>query len=184
MAGLPLLLALGVGINWVAWRRAGINVDVLFELDRQSNINVNQYHEMPAFLLCTLAITMWATFAAETPGVSPGYYILLWFSFLAAFLLNPFPVFHYHARWWICRSLIRVTMNGILQVEVSWWIPLPLFSWHVRMLTRQTPAVQRFMARRPAVFAALQPRQHVLWVICGLYASSAGILTSTYLHRL
>ena len=119
IAGVPLLLALGVGVNWVAWRRVGVNVDVLFELDRQNTLDLDQYHEMPAFLICTLAITVWATFATEAPGVSPGYYILLWFAFVAVFLFNPFPIFHYHARWWICRTLIRVTMSGILQVEVS-----------------------------------------------------------------
>jgi len=117
IAGVPLLLALGVGVNWVAWRRVGVNVDVLFELDRQNTLDLDQYHEMPAFLICTLAITVWATFATEAPGVSPGYYILLWFAFVAVFLFNPFPIFHYHARWWICRTLIRVTMSGILQVE-------------------------------------------------------------------
>ena len=96
-----------------------MNVDVLFEVDRQNSLDIDQYHEIPAFLACTLAMAMWATFATETPGVSPGFYILLWSAFVAAFLLNPFPIFHYHARWWICRTLIRVTMSGILQVEVS-----------------------------------------------------------------
>jgi hypothetical protein len=116
---LPVLLALGVGINLVGWTLAHINIPLVFYFDTRTHLDYRVYLEIPSLLLCTLAWCFWLSFNAVSTTVSPQVWPIVWLISTILILFNPFPVFHAHARWWIIRSTFRVFSAGLFKVQVS-----------------------------------------------------------------
>lgn len=115
---LPTFLALTVGFNLIAWQRARIDVPVVFSFDRRTHLHIHEYFELPTFLLMTLSACMYLSFSVYTTSTPPQLWPLVWLFSTLAFFLNPLPILHYHARWWLLRSLCRVVASGLIQVEV------------------------------------------------------------------
>lgn len=73
----------------------------------QTAIDVNQYLELPAFMLfchtlCfALAVFNWP--APISPKAWPAVYLVL----LVLILVNPLPILHVHARYWLIHRLVR-----------------------------------------------------------------------------
>lgn len=116
---LPVLLAVGIGVNLVGWNRAHINVPLVFYFDSRTMVDFRQYLEIPTFFLCTLAYCLWLSFTVVSNTISPQVWPLVWLFSTIAVLFNPAPVFHKSARWWIIRSTLRVITAGLVRVEVS-----------------------------------------------------------------
>lgn len=120
---LPVLLAVGIGINLVGWNRAHINVPLVFYFDSRTMVDFRQYLEIPTFFLCTLAYCLWLSFTVVSSTISPQVWPLVWLFSTIAVLFNPAPIFHKNARWWIIRSTLRVITAGLVRVEFrDFWL--------------------------------------------------------------
>jgi len=115
---LPTFLAFMVGFNIVAWGKARIDTPVVFSFDRRTHLHTHEYFEAPSFLLMTLSACLYLSFSARAAFVPPEAWIYVWLWSTLAFILNPFNVCHFHARWWFVRSLCRVVTGGLIEVEV------------------------------------------------------------------
>jgi hypothetical protein len=117
----PVLLALSMGLNLIAWAKARIDVPVVFSFDRRTHIHRHAFFELPAFFLLTLSLCFYASFSVWTwtRTFPPTIWPMLWLVSSLVLLTNPLPYFHYHARWWLVRSTFRVFASGLIQVEVS-----------------------------------------------------------------
>jgi hypothetical protein len=56
---LPVVFAMLVSINLLAWVSARINYPLIFELDDRGQIDFRQYLELPAALWCLLCYCFW-----------------------------------------------------------------------------------------------------------------------------
>jgi hypothetical protein len=116
---LPVLLAVGAGVNLITWHQAHINVNLIYSFDLRTALDFRQYLEIPAFFFCTLSYCLWLSFTVVSDTISPQVWPLVWLFTTAAILFNPLPVFHKSARWWIIRTTARVLSAGAATVEVS-----------------------------------------------------------------
>lgn len=82
-------------------------------------MDYRQYLEIPSLLICTLAYCLWLSFTVVSDTISPQVWPLVWFFSTIVIILNPAPIFHREARWWIVRSTVRVLTAGLVRVEVS-----------------------------------------------------------------
>ena len=116
---LPVLLAVGAGVNLIAWHQAHINVNLIYSFDLRTALDFRQYLEIPAFFFCTLSYCLWLSFTVVSDTISPQVWPLVWLFTTMAILFNPLPVFHKSARWWLIRTTARVLSAGAATVEVS-----------------------------------------------------------------
>ncbi|CAE6408391.1 unnamed protein product [Rhizoctonia solani] len=117
---IPVVFSLLLGLNMVAWARARINFIFIFELDARNVIDAREYIELPAFLFATLAYAFWFSFSrAGAETVAPTSWPVLWLGLAAAVLLNPFPIFHRSARWWLLRVVAKLFISGRTRVEFT-----------------------------------------------------------------
>jgi hypothetical protein len=116
---LPVLIALGVGVNLVCWTLAHINIPLVFYFDTRTHIDYRVYLEIPSLLLFTLSWCFWLSFTVISDTVSPQVWPLVWLITTILILFNPARVFHFEARWWLIRSTFRVFTAGLFRVQVS-----------------------------------------------------------------
>ena len=105
-------------------------------------LDYRQYMEIPSLLICTLAYCIWLSFTVVSDTISPQVWPLVWLFSTIAIIINPAPIFHREARWWIIRSTVRVLTAGLVRVDVR-----QQSSFGVIRLT--IDAVPRLLARRP-----------------------------------
>lgn len=157
---LPVFLGFTIGFNLIAWQRARIDRPVVFSFDRRTHLHLHEYFELPTFLLMTLALCLYLSFSIFHPNFPPQLWPMVWLWSTLAFFLNPFPIFHYPARWWLVRSLCRVVMSGLIEVEVSCSKFGRLESILIRHHASAT-TVPRLFLGRPAMLDLLFNIQHV-----------------------
>ncbi|KAF8707831.1 EXS family, partial [Rhizoctonia solani] len=117
---IPVIFSLLLGLNLVAWARARINFIFIFELDARTVIDAREYIELPAFLFATLAYAFWLSFSrAGAETVAPTSWPIMWLGLTAVVLLNPFPIFHRSARWWLLRTVGKLFVSGRTRVEFT-----------------------------------------------------------------
>lgn len=114
---LPTFLAFTIGFNLIVWHRARIDVPVVFSFDRRTHLHIHEYFELPTFLLMTLSACMYLSFSKYSKSAPPQMWPIVWLCGTLVFFLNPFPILHHQARWWLIRSLCRVVASGLIQVE-------------------------------------------------------------------
>ncbi|XP_033105651.1 xenotropic and polytropic retrovirus receptor 1 homolog [Anneissia japonica] len=112
-----------LGLNTYGWRKAGVNHVLIFELDPRSNLTHEQLLEIAMFfaVLWGLSIIsfMYCTVTAIPPYVNP----LLLVTFLAVFLINPFPILYFKARVWLLRVLLRIILAPFFPVGFAdFWL--------------------------------------------------------------
>lgn len=116
----PVLFALAVGINILAWNRARINYVFIFELEVRTKLDYQAYFEIPAILLATLCYAFWLSFARiGVSFVAPTTWPLVWLTFCAIFTMNPLPIYHRSSRWWMYRIFGRLLLPGTRRVKFS-----------------------------------------------------------------
>ncbi|KAJ1311454.1 hypothetical protein OPQ81_009943 [Rhizoctonia solani] len=115
---IPVIFSLLLGLNMIAWARARINFIFIFELDARTVIDAREYIELPAFLFSTLAYAFWLSFSrAGAETIAPTTWPVMWLGLTAIVLLNPFPIFHRSARWWLLRTVGKLFVSGRTRVE-------------------------------------------------------------------
>lgn len=115
---LPVLLGLGIGLNLIGWTAAHINIPLVFYFDTRHHIDMLEYLEIPAFLMCSLCYCFWLSFTITSSFISPQVWPLVWIIGFIILLFNPLLIFYHHARWWLIRSTFRVFTAGLVKVEV------------------------------------------------------------------
>ncbi|XP_071947796.1 xenotropic and polytropic retrovirus receptor 1 homolog [Antedon mediterranea] len=99
-----------LAMNTYGWRKAGVNHVLIFELDPRSNLTHEQLLEIAMFFAVLWGISiisfMYCTYTVIPPYVNP----LILVTFLAVFLINPFPILYFKARIWLLRVLLRIIL--------------------------------------------------------------------------
>lgn len=117
---IPVIFSLSLGLNLVAWARARINFIFIFELDARTVIDAREYVELPAFLFTTLCYAFWLSFSrAGAETVASTTWPIIWVGLAAAVLVNPLPLFHRSARWWLLRTVGKLFVSGRTRVEFT-----------------------------------------------------------------
>lgn len=118
--GMPVLLALLVGVNINVWAHERINYPFIFELDLRTKMDPRQYFEIPSLITCALAFAFWLSFSRFGP---PMLWPLVWLAVVLVLLLNPLPRFMSRSsRWWTIRNLAKLFLSGAFPVDfTSFW---------------------------------------------------------------
>ncbi|KAG9311829.1 EXS family-domain-containing protein [Chiua virens] len=118
---IPLLLALLIGVNILAWTRMRINYALILELNSRSKLDYREYFELPSFLLCMLAYAFLFSFAQLGP---PTLWPLIWLALTFLVMLSPFHSFMSgSARWWTFKHMAELATSGMRNVEfVDSWL--------------------------------------------------------------
>ncbi|KAI0077380.1 EXS-domain-containing protein [Panus rudis PR-1116 ss-1] len=71
-------------------------------------------------MLFTLCYAFWFSYARiGSDSFSPTLWPLLWLILVAAYLLNPLPIAHKPARWWLLKNVSRLLTSGTHRVEFT-----------------------------------------------------------------
>lgn len=118
--GMPVLLALLVGVNVNVWARERINYPFIFEVDLRTKMDPRQYFEIPSLITCALAFAFWLSLSPFGP---PMLWPLVWLAFVFVVLLNPLPRFMSRSsRWWTIKNLAKLFLSGAFKVDfTSFW---------------------------------------------------------------
>ncbi|KAI9172952.1 Xenotropic and polytropic retrovirus receptor 1 [Blastocladiella emersonii ATCC 22665] len=92
------------------WSVHGVNYVFIFEFNSRDHIHYLEFLEIPSFLFLLWSIFVFLTLTPvnEDLDVSPLMLPLIFASICLAFFVNPFPILHRNARWWLIRTLSRI----------------------------------------------------------------------------
>lgn len=117
---IPTVFSLLVGVNILVWSRSRINYVFIFELDIKTKLDHREYFEIPALMLSTLCYAFWLSFArVGSSHFSPTLWPLVWLIFVGVVILDPFPLFFKHSRFWLLKELYRLLTSGAHRVEFA-----------------------------------------------------------------
>lgn len=118
--GMPVLLALLVGLNINVWARERINYPFIFELNLKTKMDPREYFEIPSLIMCALALAFWLSLSRFGP---PMLWPLVWLAVVFVLLLNPLPRFMSRSsRWWTIKNLAKLFLSGAFPVDfTSFW---------------------------------------------------------------
>jgi EXS family len=76
-------------------------------------------HQLPAFLLMTLAFAFWLSFSGLDLKIAPTTWPFAWLVLAVLIVVNPLPVFQSQPRRWFLRKSGGVLLSGTRPVTVS-----------------------------------------------------------------
>ncbi|XP_065068950.1 solute carrier family 53 member 1-like [Rhopilema esculentum] len=127
-----------LGINIYGWSKAGVNHILIFELnprDHLTFIDLLKVASLFGSLLCLSALAFLFSADFHLPQFAQP---LVLTGFIILFLLNPTKTFHYTARFWFIKVMIRIIGAPLFQVRFAdFWLADQLNSMVVPLLDFQ-----------------------------------------------
>ncbi|KAF7316201.1 Signal transduction protein [Mycena indigotica] len=120
----PVLFALLIGFNLLAWSRNRINYTFIFELDLRTRLDHREYWQLPSVLLAGLSYAFWLSFSRTgAPMISPTLWPAIWLGCTAALLIDPFPLLFKSSRYWLIKNTAKLLRSGLRRVEFTdFWL--------------------------------------------------------------
>ncbi|KAG8708269.1 hypothetical protein FRC09_001348 [Ceratobasidium sp. 395] len=108
----------------VAWAAARINFIFIFQLDARTVIDAKEYIEFPAFLLTTLCYAFCLSFSrVGSETIASTTWPAAWVVFAVVAIINPLPMFHVGARYWLLKTFGMLFLSGFTRVEFKdFWL--------------------------------------------------------------
>lgn len=107
-----------IGVNVYGWRSSGVNHVLIFELDPRNHLSEQDLMELASIFGVVWTLSILSFLYSESLSIPPYINPLTLTVIMILFLINPFKVFRYDARYW----LIKITVsnsNNIFQVPKS-----------------------------------------------------------------
>eukprot|EP00794_Sanderia_malayensis_P015958 gene15958-17563_t len=127
-----------LGINIYGWSKAGVNHILIFELNPRDHLTFIDLLKVAAFfgsLLCLSAIAFLFSPDFSIPAFA---HPLAFTGFIVLFLLNPTKTFHYTARLWFIKVLLRIMAAPFCHVRFAdFWLADQLNSMVIPLLDLQ-----------------------------------------------
>ena len=105
---LIILHIIFVGINVYGWSSAGVNHILIFEIDPRHHMAYQQLLEMGTclcvFWLLSFLAFVFTSYVDFYPFIQPFIFVIM----MIIFLVNPAPIFHRSARYWLLKTLGRI----------------------------------------------------------------------------
>jgi hypothetical protein len=117
-----------IGINIWGWRTAGVNHVLIFEIDPREHLSHQHVLEVSAWLALTWIFSILCFIYKPFSNIIPPYaHPVIYYSFIAAFMLNPIKLPgmgpYYKARIWLLRRGFRLLVTPYYPVEFAdFWL--------------------------------------------------------------
>jgi hypothetical protein len=112
-----------VGINIYGWSSSGVNHILIFEIDPRDHLAYQQLLEIGT-CLCALWLLSFIAFVVTSyvdyyPFLHPFIFVI----FMILFLINPAPIFHRTARYWLLKTLGRIFSSAFHPIRfANFWL--------------------------------------------------------------
>uniref|UniRef100_A0A2M4AJ02 Putative small molecule transporter n=1 Tax=Anopheles triannulatus TaxID=58253 RepID=A0A2M4AJ02_9DIPT len=122
----PMLLILFIfliGINIYGWRSSGVNHVLIFELDPRNHLSEQHLMEMAAILAVVWSLSLLCFLYSASLSIPPFVNPLVLTVLMIVFLINPFRIFRYEARFWLLKTIGRMTAAPFFHVGFAdFWL--------------------------------------------------------------
>ncbi|XP_058830240.1 solute carrier family 53 member 1 [Topomyia yanbarensis] len=122
----PLLLIEFVflmGVNIYGWRSSGVNHVLIFELDPRNHLSEQHLMELAAVLGVVWTLSLLSFLYSSSLSIPPYVNPLALTIVMIAFLINPFKVFRYEARFWLLKIIGRMIAAPFFHVGFAdFWL--------------------------------------------------------------
>ncbi|XP_055527138.1 xenotropic and polytropic retrovirus receptor 1 [Wyeomyia smithii] len=122
----PLLLIEFVflmGVNIYGWRSSGVNHVLIFELDPRNHLSEQHLMELAAVLGVVWTLSLLSFLYSASLSIPPYVNPLALTIVMIAFLINPFRVFRYEARFWLLKIIGRMIAAPFFHVDFAdFWL--------------------------------------------------------------
>uniref|UniRef100_A0A1Q3F8F7 Putative small molecule transporter n=1 Tax=Culex tarsalis TaxID=7177 RepID=A0A1Q3F8F7_CULTA len=122
----PLLLIEFVflmGVNIYGWRSSGVNHVLIFELDPRNHLSEQHLMEMAAIFGVVWTLSLLSFLYSASLSIPPYVNPLALTVVMIIFLMNPFKVFRYEARFWLLKTIGRMVAAPFFHVGFAdFWL--------------------------------------------------------------
>ncbi|EDS34129.1 xenotropic and polytropic murine leukemia virus receptor xpr1 [Culex quinquefasciatus] len=122
----PLLLIEFVflmGVNIYGWRSSGVNHVLIFELDPRNHLSEQHLMEMAAIFGVVWTLSLLSFLYSASLSIPPYVNPLALTIVMIVFLMNPFKVFRYEARFWLLKTIGRMVAAPFFHVGFAdFWL--------------------------------------------------------------
>ncbi|XP_055586228.1 xenotropic and polytropic retrovirus receptor 1 [Uranotaenia lowii] len=122
----PLLLIEFIflmGVNIYGWRSSGVNHVLIFELDPRNHLSEQHLMEMAAIFGVVWTLSLLSFLYSASLSIPPYVNPLALTIVMIAFLMNPFKVFRYEARFWLLKTIGRMVAAPFFHVSFAdFWL--------------------------------------------------------------
>ncbi|XP_018335489.1 xenotropic and polytropic retrovirus receptor 1 [Agrilus planipennis] len=97
-----------IGVNVYGWRSSGVNHVLIFELDPRNHLSEQHLMEMAAIFGVVWTLSLLSFLYSDSLSIPPYVNPLSLTFVMIAFVINPFKVFRYEARFWLIKLCGRM----------------------------------------------------------------------------
>ncbi|XP_062699161.1 solute carrier family 53 member 1-like [Aedes albopictus] len=112
-----------LGVNIYGWRSSGVNHVLIFELDPRNHLSEQHLMEMAAILGVVWTLSLLSFLYSASLSIPPYVNPLALTVVMIVFLINPFKVFRYEARFWLLKTIGRMVAAPFFHVSFAdFWL--------------------------------------------------------------
>lgn len=112
-----------LGVNIYGWRSSGVNHVLIFELDPRNHLSEQHLMEMAAILGVVWTLSLLSFLYSASLSIPPYVNPLALTIVMIVFLINPFKVFRYEARFWLLKTIGRMVAAPFFHVSFAdFWL--------------------------------------------------------------
>ncbi|KAK0181164.1 hypothetical protein PV327_003470 [Microctonus hyperodae] len=112
-----------MGVNVYGWRSSGVNHVLIFELDPRNHLSEQHLMELAAVLGVVWTLSLLSFLYSASLSIPPYVNPLVLVCIMLIFLLNPFRIFRYEARFWLLRISFRMIIAPFAFVNFAdFWL--------------------------------------------------------------
>uniref|UniRef100_A0A060T282 ARAD1C23254p n=1 Tax=Blastobotrys adeninivorans TaxID=409370 RepID=A0A060T282_BLAAD len=111
------LILMLFSLNLWIWSKFKINYPFIFEFDQRHSLDVQQYPELPAFLLFLMSLFGWLTFNDFFQEYPAKYFPPIYLGIAVVVWILPFPIIYWRSRKWLLVACWRLLLSGLYPVE-------------------------------------------------------------------
>ncbi|XP_065075374.1 solute carrier family 53 member 1 [Ochlerotatus camptorhynchus] len=112
-----------LGVNIYGWRSSGVNHVLIFELDPRNHLSEQHLMELAAILGVVWTLSLLSFLYSASLSIPPYVNPLALTVVMIVFLINPFKVFRYEARFWLLKTIGRMVAAPFFHVSFAdFWL--------------------------------------------------------------